>query len=150
MLCSWVLLFINTFNFLKCCSCSVVKGVWPFATLWIAACQASLSITNSQSLLKLISIEFVMASDHLILSLPLLLLISTFLNIRVFLNELALCIRWPKYLNFNLSISSPHDYSELISFRIDLLDHWKTKRVTEKHLFLLYWLCQSLWLCGSQ
>ena len=99
---------------------------------------ASLSITSSRSLPKLMSIELAMPSNHLILYLPLILLTSTLLSIRVFLNELALCIRWPKYWNISLSISPSHDFSELISFRIDLLDHRTTKRVPEKHLFLLY------------
>ena len=97
------------------------SGVRPFATLWTAACQASLFITHSQSLLKLMYIMLMMSSNHLILSLPLLLL-SIFPSIRVFLNELALCIRWPKYWNFSLSINPSHNYLELISFRIDFFD----------------------------
>ena len=84
--------------------------------------QASLSITNSQSLLKLMSIESVMPSNHLILYRPLLLLPSIFLSISVFSNESVLCIRWPKYWSFSLSISPSKEYSGLISFRIDWLD----------------------------
>ena len=84
--------------------------------------QASLSITNSQSLLKLMSIESVMPSNHLILCRPLLLLHSIFPSIRVFSNESVLCIRWPKYWNFSLSISPSNEYSGLISFRMDWLD----------------------------
>ena len=91
-----------------------------FATPWIAACQASLSITNSQSLLKLMSIESVMPSNHLILCHPLLLPPSIFPNIRVFSNESVLHIRWPKYYSF--SISPSNEYSGLISFRMDWLD----------------------------
>ena len=91
-----------------------------FATLWTAACQASLSITNSWSLLKLMSIESVMPSNHPILCLPLLLLPSIFPNIRVFSKESVLHIRWPKYFSFNISPSNEH--SGLISFRMDWLD----------------------------
>ena len=86
---------------------------------WIAAHQASLSITNSQSLLKLMSIESVMPSKRLILCHPLLLLPSIFPIIRVFSNELVLHIRWPKYYSFSFSISPSDEYSGLISFRID-------------------------------
>ena len=95
-------------------SVQLLSHVWLFVTPWTAACQASLSITNSRSLLKLTSIESVMPSNHLILCRPLL-LPSTFPSIRVFSNESALHIRWPKYWSF--SISSSNDYSELISFR---------------------------------
>ena len=92
------------------------------ATPWITACQASLSFTNSWSLLKLTSIESVMPSNHLILCRPLLLLPSIFPRIRVFSNELALCKRWPKYWSFSFSIRPSSEYSELISFRIDWFD----------------------------
>ena len=88
-------------------------------TPWTAALQASLSFTISQSLLKLMSVESVMPSNHLILSHPLLLLPSIFLSIRVFPNEMALHIRWPKYWSCSCSISTSNEYSELISFRID-------------------------------
>ena len=91
-------------------------------TLWTAARQASLSITNSQSLLKLMSIESVMPSNHLILCRPLLLLPSILPSIRVFTNESVLHIRWLKYWSFSLSISPSNGYSGLISFRMDLLD----------------------------
>ena len=91
-------------------------------TPWTAACQASLSFTNSQSLLKFMSIELVMLSHHLILCCPLLLLPSIFPSIRVFSSESTLCIRWPKYWNFNFSISPSNEYSELISFRVDWFD----------------------------
>ena len=93
-----------------------------FATPWTAAHQASLSITNSQSFLKLMSIELVMPSNHLILCHLLLLLPSIFPSIRVFSNESAFCIRWPKYWSFSFSISPSIEHSELISFRMDWLD----------------------------
>ena len=89
---------------------------------WTAACQASLSITNSWSLLKLMSIELVMPSKHLILCRPLPLLSSVFPTIRVFSNESALGIRWPKYWSFSFSIGPSNEYSGLISFRIDWFD----------------------------
>ena len=90
-----------------------------FVTPWTTARQTSLSITNSQSLLKLISIQLVMPSNHLILCRPLLLLPSIFPSIRVFPNETVLCIRWPKYQSFSFSISPSNEYSGLIFFRID-------------------------------
>ena len=92
-----------------------------FATLWTAAHQASLSITNSQSSLKLMSIESVMPPSYLILCRPLL-LPSILPSIRVFSNESALCIRWPKYWNFSFSISPSNKYSGLISFRMYWFD----------------------------
>ena len=99
-----------------------LSHVQQFVTPWTAAHQASLSITNSQSLLKLVSIESVMPSSHLILCYPLLLLPSNFPSIRVFSNESALLIRWPKYWSFSFSISPSNEYSGLISFRMDWLD----------------------------
>ena len=100
-------------------SCSVMSDS---VTLCTSACQASLSITNSWSLLKLMSIELVMPSNRLILCHPLLLLPSIFPSIRVFSNESVLHIRWPKYWSFSFSISPSHEYSGLISFRMDWLD----------------------------
>ena len=91
-------------------------------TLWTAECQPSLSITNSQSLLKLMSIESVMPSNHLILCWPLLLPPSIFSSIRVCSCESVLHIRWPKYWSYNFSISPSNEYSGLISFRIDWFD----------------------------
>ena len=91
-------------------------------TQWTAAHQASLSITNSQSLLKLMSIDSVTPSNHLILCRPLLPLPSIFPSLRVFSNELVLCIRWSKYWSFSFSISPSNEYSGLISFRMDWLD----------------------------
>ena len=93
-----------------------------FATPWTTARQASLSITNSQSLLKLMSIKLVMPSNHLILCLPVLLLPSIFPSIRVFSNESTHRIRWPKYWSFSFSTSPSNEYSGLISFRMDWLD----------------------------
>ena len=98
-----------------------LSRVWLFATLWTAARQTSLSITNSQSLLKLKSIESVMSFNHLILCHPLL-LPSIFPSIRVFSKESVLCIRWPKYWSFSFSISPSNQHSGLISFRMDWLD----------------------------
>ena len=99
-----------------------LRSVQLFSTPWTAAHQASLSITNSWSLLKLMSIESVMPSNHLILSRPLLLPPSVFPSIRVFSNELVLRIRWPKYWSFSFSISPSNQYLGLISFRMDWLD----------------------------
>ena len=97
-----------------------LSSVRLFVTPWIAACQASLSITNFQSLLKLMSIVSMMPSNHLILCRPLLLPPSIFPNIRVSFNELVLQIRWPKFCSFSISPSS--EYSGLISFKMDWLN----------------------------
>ena len=112
---------------LHCChSVAQFSSVWSlsclqlFATPWTAACQASLSIANSWSLLRLMSIESVMPSNHVFLCHPLILLFSVFPSIRVFSNKSALRIRWPKYWSF--SISPSNEYSGLISFRIDWFD----------------------------
>ena len=99
-----------------CCCCSLSHGLL-FVTPWTATCQAFRSLTISQSLLKLMSIDSVMPSNHLILCRPFLLLPSIFPSLRVFSNELVLHIRWPKYWSF--SISPSDEYSGLISFRID-------------------------------
>ena len=96
-----------------------LSRVWLFVTPWTAACQASLSITKSQSLFKLISIGSVMPSIYLILCYPLLLLPSIFCSIRVLSNESVIWIRWPKYWSFSFSISPSNEYSGLISFRMD-------------------------------
>ena len=103
-------------------SVQLLSCVRLFVTPWTAARQASLSITNSRSLLKLMSIESVMPSNHLILYRPLLFLPSIFPNIRVFSNESVLPITWPKYWSFSFSISPSNEYSGLISFRKDWLD----------------------------
>ena len=99
-----------------------LSRVLLFVTPWTAACQASLYITNSWSLPKLMSIELVMLSKHLILCHPLLLLSSIFPSVRVFSNESALHIRWPKYWSFSFNISPSNEYSRLVSFRMDWLD----------------------------
>ena len=105
-----------------------------FATPWTAVRQASLSITNSQSLLKLMSIKLVMPSNYLILCRPLLLPTSIFPSIRVFTNESVLCIRWPKDWSFSFSISPSSEYSGLISFRLDLLAvQWILKSLLQHH-----------------
>ena len=93
-----------------------------FVIPWTAACQASLSFSISQSLLKFMSTELVMLSNHLILCCPFLRLSSVFPSIRVFSNESALQIRWPRYWNFSFSIRLSNEYSELIFFRIDCFD----------------------------
>ena len=108
----WKNSLLNSFK-----SVQLLSHVRLFATAWTAACQTSLSITNSRSLLKLMSIKSVMTSNCLILCCPLLLLPSIFPSIRVFSNESVLCIRWPKYCSF--SISPSNEYSGLIPFRID-------------------------------
>ena len=99
-----------------------LSRVWLFATMWIAACQASLSITNSRSSLRLTSIESVMPSSHLILCRPLLLLPPIPPSIRVFSNKSTLRMRWPKYWSFSFSISPSSEHPGLISFRMDWLD----------------------------
>ena len=104
------------------CSVQPLSRVRLSATPWTAARQASLSITNSWSLLKLMSIELVMPSNHLILCCPLLLLPSIFPSIRVFSNQSALHLRWPEYQNFSFSISPSSEYSGMISFTVDWFD----------------------------
>ena len=101
---------------------SVAQSCRTFATPWTAALQASLSITNSRSLLKLMSIELVVPSSHLILCHPLLLLPPMPPSIRVFSNELTLCMRWPKYWSFSFSIIPSKEHPGLISFRMDWLN----------------------------
>ena len=102
-------------------SVQLLSRVQLFMTPWAAACQASLSITNSRSLLKLMFTESVMPSNHRILCRPLLLPASIFPSIRVFSNESVLCVRWSKYWRFSFSISPSNEYSGLISFRMDWL-----------------------------
>ena len=155
-----------------------LSRVQLFVTPWIAALQASLSITNSRSLLKLMCIESVMPSSHLILCHPLLLLSPIPPRIRVFSNESTLHMRCPKYwssasasvLPMNTQDWSHLGWTDWIFLQSKglsrvfsnttgqnqrsncqhLVDHQKSKRVAGKHLFLLYWLWDSLWLCGSQ
>ena len=114
--CVYIYIYINQ------CSVQSLSRVGLLAIPWTAACQASLSITNSWSLLKRMSIESVMPSSYLILCHPLLLPPSIFPSIRVFSNESVLHIRWPKYWSISFSISSFNEYSGLISFRMDWLD----------------------------
>ena len=104
------------------CCCLIAKSVQLFATMWTATGQASLSFNISWSLCKLMSIESVMPSNHLIFCNPLLLLPSIFPNIRIFANGLALQIRWPKYWSFSFSIRPSNEYSGLISFGMDWFD----------------------------
>ena len=120
--------FCFLFNLSKCylitefSSVQSLSRVQLFETIWTAARQASLSTTSSQSLLKLMSIELVMPSNHLILSRPLFLLPSIPPSIRVFSNESVLCIRWPKDWSFSFNISPSNGYSGLTSFKMDWLD----------------------------
>ena len=104
------------------CSVQSLSHVWLFETPWIAAHQASLSVTNSRSSLRLTSLESVMPSSHLILGRPLLLLPLIPPSIRVFSNESKLSIRWPKYWSFSFNISPSNKRPKLISFRMDWLD----------------------------
>ena len=106
--------------------------VWIFVSPWTAPCQASLSINSSQSLLKLMSIESVMPSNHLIICHPLLLLPSIFPIIRVFSNESVLCMRWPKYWSFSFSVSPSNVYSGLISFRMEMVGSPCSPRDSQK------------------
>ena len=121
-----IFLFISSFHSLS--------HVRLFATPWTTARQASLSITNSQSLLKLMSIKSVMASNHLILCHLLLLLNSIFPSIRVFSNESVLRTRWPKYWSYSFSISPSKEYSRLISFRMDWFHLLAVQRTLESLL----------------
>ena len=141
---------IKTFKLKFMNSAQFLSHVWLFATPWIAAHQASLFITNSRSLLKLMSFELVMPSNHLILCRPLL-LPSIFPSIRVFSNESALHIRWPKYWSFSFNISPSNEHPELISLRMDWLDllavqgtlksllqHHSSKSINSSALSFLY------------
>ena len=121
----------------------LLSCVWLFVTSCTAACQASLSFTISQSLLKLMSIELVMPSNYLILCRPFLLLPSIFPSIRVFSDELVLCIRWPKYWSFNFSISSSNEYSGLLSFSIDWFDLLALQGTLKSLLHTSTWICHG-------
>ena len=118
--------------------CSIAQSCPTLCNPTIAVCQASLSFTISQSLLKLMSVELVMPSSHLILWHPLLLLPSMFPNIRIFSKGSALCIRWPKYWSLSFSISPSSEYSGLIFFRIDWSDllavQWTLKSLLQHQL----------------
>ena len=125
-----------------------LSRVQLFATPWITAHQATLSITNSWSLPKLMSIEFVMLSHHLILCHPLLLLPSIFPNIRDFSNESAVCIRWPKYWSFSFNMSLFSEHPELISFRMDWL-YLLAVQGTPKSLLQHHSSKASILLCSA-
>ena len=132
--------FFSSVQFSHCC-------VRLFVTPWTAACQTSLSITNCQSLLKLVSIKSLMPSNHLIACHPLL-LTSIFPSIRVFSSETVLRIRWPKYWSFSFSISPSSEYSGLISFRIDWFDVFAVK-VTLKSLLQHHSSKASILRCSA-
>jgi len=133
----------NTYRKKKLTSCvfssvQSLSRVWLFVTLWTAAHQASLSIINSWSSRKPMSIESVMPSNHLILCRPLFLLPSIFPSIRIFSNESALLIRWPKYWSFSFNISPLNEHPGLICFRMDWLDLLAVQG-TLKSLLQLHW-----------
>ena len=131
----------NYFSFhLMFSSIQLLSHVRLFTTPWTAARQASLSITNSWSLLKFMSIVLVMPFNHLILCHPLLFLPSIFPSNRVFSNDSVLCIRWPKYWSFSFSISPSNEYSRLISFRID----WFDLLAVQGTLKSLLWHCSLM------
>ena len=112
------------------CHCQLLSCVWLLLIPWTAACQSSLSLTVSRSLLKFMSIESVMLSNHLILCHLLLLLPSIFSSIRVFSSELALCIRWPKYWSFSLNVSLSSIYSGRFPLGLTNLISWQSKGVS--------------------
>ena len=116
-------------------SVQLLSPVWLFVTLWIAACQAPLSITNSRSSLRLTSIESVMSSSHLILCCPLLLLPPIPLSIRVFSNESTLHMRWPKYWSFSFSIIPSKEHPGLISLQSKRLSRVFSNTTVQKHQF---------------
>ena len=130
-------MYLEFFFFLlwfKFSSIQLLSRVRLFITPWTAAHQVSLSITNSQSLLELMSIESVMSSNHLILCHPLLLLPSILPHIRVFSNESVLCIRWPKYWSLTFNISPSNEHPGLISFWMDWLDLLAVQRTLKSLL----------------
>ena len=157
-MCNGFMLFVIMLNTFLICdikdllishSVQSLRCVQLFATPWTAAHQAFLSITKSQSLLKFMSIELMMSSNHLILCRPLLLVPSIFLSIRVFSTKSVLHIRWPKYWSF--SISPSNEYSGLIFFRMDWFDHLAVqgnlKSLLQHHSLKasVLWLQPSLW-----
>ena len=144
-------MFHDIINFSYQASVQLLSCVWLFVTPWTAAREASLSITNSWSLLKLMFLELVMPSNHLILCRPLLLLSSIFPSMRVFSKVSVLCIRWPKFSSFNFIISPSSEYSGLTCFRIDWFDILVSKEFSrifsgttvQKHQF--FGIQPSLW-----
>ena len=133
----------SNFPFFSVSSVQSLSRVWLFVTPWIAACQASLSITNSWSSLRLTSIKSVMPSSHFILCHPLLLLPSNFCSTRVFSRVLVLGIRWPKYWSFSFNISPSNEHPGLISFRMDWLDLLAVQGTLKSLLFLSS--CGPIW-----
>ena len=142
-----MLSIVKNFSF-KFSSVQLLSHVWLFVTPWIAACQASLSITNSWSLLKLMPIKSVMPSNHLILCHPLLFLPLVPPRITVFSNESTLCMRWPKYWSFSLSISPSNEHPGLTSFRMDWLDLLSVQG-TLKSLLQRHSSKASIFLCSA-
>ena len=142
------MVIVRLYNVSQFSSVQLLSCVRLFATAWIAARQASLSITNSRSLLKLMSIKSVMPSNHIILCHPLLLPPSIFPTIRVFSNESGLHIKWPKHWGFRFSISPSNEYSGLISFRMDWFD-LLADQGTLKSLLQLYSSKASLLRCSA-
>ena len=142
----WRIIFISASSYFQVSSVQSLSHVRFFVTPWTAALQASLSITSSQRLLKLMSIESVMPSNHLILHHPLLLPLSIFPSIRVFSNESVLHVRWPKYWSFNISPSN--EYAGLISFRMDWLGLLAVQG-THKTLLQHYSSNASILLCSA-
>ena len=140
----WAKLISDTFQFSSVQSLSLF---WFFTTPWTAACQASLSITSSRRLLKLMSIESVMPFNNLILCHPLLLLHSIFASIRIFSDESVLCIRWPKYWSFSFNVSPSNELSGLISFRMDWLDLLVVQRTLKSLLQHHSSKASILWIC---
>ena len=131
---TYILFFYISNHPSRISSVELFSYVRLFATTWTAACQASLSIANSQSLLKLMFIKLVMPSNHLILCCPLILPPSIFPSINVFSNESVLRIRWPEYWSFSFNISPSNEYSGLISFRIDWFDLLAIQRTLKSFL----------------
>ena len=142
---------LNDIEHLCMSSVPLLSCVRLFVTPWTAARQASLSITNSWSLLRLMSIELVMPSNHLILCYTLLLLPSVFPSIRVFSNESVLHIRWPQYWSFSFCISPSSEYSGLISFRMDRCDcvYWSRMSSFMKSIQVFHSFSISLSSCYS-
>ena len=143
--------FLDLFVYEWFSSVQSLSHAWLFATPWTAACQASLSSTNSWRLLRLMSIKLVVPSNHLILCHPLLLLSSIFPSIRVFSSESILCIKWPQSWSFSFSISPSNKYSGLIPFRMDCFDllavQGTLKSLLQHHSLKasILWCSASLW-----
>ena len=137
-------IYFNSFLLLFVVVIQSLSHVWFFATPWTEARQASLSINNSRNVLKLMSVESVMPTNHLVLCCPLLLLPSIFPSMRVFSNESVLLIRWPKYWSFSFSSSPSNEYSGLISFRMDCLHQAKQLPLLCQSFLFKPWVCNFL------